>query len=89
MEAMPLAHARDAILARARWAIANGRTTERGLARLANISQPHTHNLLSLQRSCGIELADRISCALDALNADKNPPPEKPRRLAAVIPLAA
>ncbi len=48
----------------------NGEFTERGLARVTKISQPHLHNVLKLTRKLKIELADRLMdkfgiCVLD------------------------
>jgi len=38
----------------------NGEFTERGLARLIGVSQPHIHNVLKGKRKLQTELADRI-----------------------------
>jgi plasmid maintenance system antidote protein VapI len=40
--------------------IRNGELTERGLARLAGISQPHMHNVLKGVRTLSPEMADQI-----------------------------
>lgn len=46
-----------------RWRIRNGHLTERGLARLAGVSQPHMHNIMKGVRSFSPQLADRLlSC---------------------------
>jgi predicted transcriptional regulator len=47
--------------------IRNGELTERGLARLTGISQPHIHNVLKGHRSLSPDLADVI---LTRLNFD-------------------
>ncbi len=46
----------DALRARIR----NGELTERGLARLTGVSQPHVHNVLKGTRILSLDLADRI-----------------------------
>jgi hypothetical protein len=40
--------------------VSNGELTERGLARLVGISQPHMHNVLNGRRILSSELADQI-----------------------------
>jgi plasmid maintenance system antidote protein VapI len=40
--------------------IQRGEATERGLARLTCVSQPHLHNVLKGQRLLSIEMADEI-----------------------------
>ncbi len=47
--------------------IRSGEVTERGLARLARVSQPHFHNVLKGKRIFSIEMADEI---LRHLNID-------------------
>jgi hypothetical protein len=42
-----------------------GEVTERGLARIAGVSQPHMHNLLKRIRALSIGSADRLMHALD------------------------
>jgi len=49
----------------ARESVRNGEFTERGLARLTGVSQPHMHNVLKGVRFLSIKLADRILYALD------------------------
>lgn len=44
--------------------MANGEFTERGLARIAGISQPHIHHVFSGQRSLTPAVADVILAAL-------------------------
>ena len=44
----------------ARTHIRNGNTTERGLALLAGVSQPHLHNVLKGARQMTPDLADRL-----------------------------
>jgi transcriptional regulator with XRE-family HTH domain len=44
--------------------IRRGDLTERGLARLAGISQPHVHNALNGKRTFSREMADTILHAL-------------------------
>ena len=40
--------------------VQNGEATERSLARLAGLSQPHLHNVLKGKRSLSIDMADKI-----------------------------
>lgn len=40
--------------------VKNGELTERGLARMIGISQPHMHHILSGARTLSIENSDRI-----------------------------
>ena len=40
--------------------VRNGELTERGLARLVGISQPHMHNVLHGRRSFSIETTDEM-----------------------------
>jgi hypothetical protein len=51
---------RDALLEYVRARVRNGQLTERGLARLTGISQPHMHNLLKGIRTMSSETGDRI-----------------------------
>ncbi len=48
------------LLARVRTCVQNGQMTERGLARMVGISQPHMHHILKGARSLSLENADRI-----------------------------
>ena len=48
------------LLARVRTYVRNGELTERGLARMIGISQPHMHHILKGVRTLSIENADRI-----------------------------
>jgi transcriptional regulator with XRE-family HTH domain len=55
--------------------IRSGELTERGLARLAGISQPHVHNVLKGKRVFSLETADALLHVLhldllDLLNPD-------------------
>ena len=51
---------REALLKNLRSRVSNGELTERGLARLVGISQPHMHNLLKGARELSPEISDRI-----------------------------
>src|SRR5687767_3214666 len=51
---------RDALLECVRSRVRNGQLTERGLARLTGISQPHMHNVLKGIRTMSPEVGDRI-----------------------------
>ncbi len=52
------------LLGEIRRRIENGQLTERGLARLTRISQPHVHHVLSGKRGITPEVADRFMTAL-------------------------
>ena len=53
------------LLDTARQKVRSGAVTERGLARLCGLSQPHMHNVLKSIRSMSPEAADRLMHALD------------------------
>ena len=53
------------LLARVKTYVRNGELTERGLARMIGISQPHMHHILKGVRTLSIENADRILRRLD------------------------
>ncbi len=53
-----------------RWRVRNGEISERGLARLAGLSQPHVHNVLKGVRVLSPESADRLLRALGLNAAD-------------------
>jgi predicted transcriptional regulator len=55
----------DRLVSEARLRINNGELTERRLARVAGLSQPHVHNVLKGARVLSPEAADRILRALD------------------------
>ena len=40
--------------------VRSGELTERGLARLTRVSQPHIHNVLKEKRFLSMEMSDRI-----------------------------
>lgn len=61
---MHLAGIHEALFDMARRRIRAGEVTERGLARLCGISQPHLHNALKGVRSLSVESADRVMGAL-------------------------
>jgi transcriptional regulator with XRE-family HTH domain len=52
------------LLGHLRHRIRNGEITERSLARITGISQPHLHNVLKGKRSLSTEKADRILVCL-------------------------
>lgn len=56
-----------ALLEEVRRRVRNGQLTERGLARLAGISQPHLHHILKGKRGITPKLADRM---IDILSLD-------------------
>jgi transcriptional regulator with XRE-family HTH domain len=53
------------LLVRVKAYVRNGDLTERGLARMIGISQPHMHHILKGVRTLSIENADRILRRLD------------------------
>jgi len=53
------------LLTRVRTSVTNGELTERGLARMIGISQPHMHHILKGVRALSLENADRILRRLD------------------------
>ncbi|MGA2132731.1 MAG: helix-turn-helix transcriptional regulator [Bryobacteraceae bacterium] len=58
------------LLTEVRARVRNGEMTERGLARLAGLSQPHIHNVLKGARSLSLEASDRILRRLGVDMAD-------------------
>jgi len=76
------------LLTRLRSSVQNGDLTERGLARMIGISQPHMHHILKGARGLSVETADRILRTLDMsivdlLDADLfRIPPRKVRSMA-------
>lgn len=50
--------------------VRNGAVTERGLARMAGVSQPHIHNVLKGKRFFSLQKADQVllSLGLDILD---------------------
>jgi transcriptional regulator with XRE-family HTH domain len=40
--------------------VRNGHASERGLARLTGVSQPHLHNVLKGKRLLSLEMTDRV-----------------------------
>jgi transcriptional regulator with XRE-family HTH domain len=79
------------LLARVKSCVQNGEVTERGLARMIGISQPHMHHILKGVRSLSVETADRILRKLDISLLDllcaETPPPVLFRK--AMTPAAA
>jgi len=55
----------ERLIEAARQRVRSGATTERSLARLCGVSQPHMHNVLKNLRSLSPESADRLLAALD------------------------
>lgn len=58
------------LIGRLRERVRSGEITERRLAHLTQISQPHLHNVLSGKRRLSFEMADRILRRLDLKLAD-------------------
>ena len=57
---MTFSHLRQRLVEHLRHRIQSGETTERGLARIAGISQPHLHNVLKGKRVLSMDMADEI-----------------------------
>jgi len=55
-----LAHVQESLVEELRRRVRNGESTERALAKLTGISQPHMHNVLKGQRLLSADLADTI-----------------------------
>lgn len=74
---------RRELVANLRDRVRTGQATERGLARVTGVSQPHIHHVLKGKRLLSLEAADRI---LDGLQMDvldlvePAAPPPHPRR---------
>ncbi|MBZ2181039.1 MAG: helix-turn-helix domain-containing protein [Acidobacteria bacterium] len=60
MQVLLLAHIQERLVEELRRRVRNGETTERALAKLTGVSQPHMHNVLKGQRLLSSELADAI-----------------------------
>jgi hypothetical protein len=78
------------LLDAARRKVRNGEVTERALAQLAGISQPHLHNALKGIRALSPELADRLLMKLELTIIDLLEPAERAayQALTAPEPLA-
>jgi antitoxin component HigA of HigAB toxin-antitoxin module len=57
---MTLGDLQQRFIALLRKRIRNGELTERGLARMVGVSQPHMHNVLHGKRSFSIETTDNM-----------------------------
>lgn len=57
---MTLGDVQQRFLTHLRKRIRNGEITERGLARMVGVSQPHIHNVLSGKRSLSLATTDDI-----------------------------
>jgi hypothetical protein len=67
---MYLAEIQEALIQTALRRVRAGELTERGLARLCDISQPHLHNVLKRIRSLSTDSADRMMRALNLRTDD-------------------
>ena len=67
---MSFKHLEQRFLCELRERVRSGAVTERGLARLVGVSQPHIHNVLKGKRSFSLEKADQVlrSLGLDFLD---------------------
>jgi hypothetical protein len=45
--------------------VRSGAATERGIARISGISQPHLHNVLKGKRLLSMDKADEVLCSLE------------------------
>jgi plasmid maintenance system antidote protein VapI len=54
----------ERLRANLRLRVSTGEVTERGLARLSGVSQPHIHNVLKGKREFSPDMADRIMQSL-------------------------
>jgi antitoxin component HigA of HigAB toxin-antitoxin module len=52
------------LVAHLRTLVRSGDATERGLARLTGVSQPHMHNVLKGKRLLSLEMADQVIAQL-------------------------
>ena len=48
------------LIAHLRTLVQSGDTTERGLARITGISQPHMHNVINGKKFLSLEMADQV-----------------------------
>jgi predicted transcriptional regulator len=48
------------LISHLRQRVVNGELTERGLARITGVSQPHIHNVLKGKRYFSVEMADHV-----------------------------
>lgn len=60
--------------------VRNGGVTERGLARMAGVSQPHIHNVLKGKRFFSLQKADQVLLSLGLDIVDFVDPDEWNRR---------
>ena len=67
---MNFKHLEQRFLCELRERVRSGAVTERGLARLVGVSQPHIHNVLKGKRFFSLEKADQVlrSLGLDVLD---------------------
>ena len=67
---MNFKHLEQRFLCELRDRVRSGAVTERGLARLVGVSQPHIHNVLKGKRFFSLEKADQVlrSLGLDLLD---------------------
>ena len=68
------------LVASLRERVRSGEATERGLARITGISQPHIHNVLKGKRLLSCEAADTICRHLNLDLIDLVDPGDLPRR---------
>jgi hypothetical protein len=51
---------RERLVAHLRERVSSGELTERGLARISGVSQPHIHNVLKGKRVLSLEMSDAV-----------------------------
>ncbi len=64
MDALDFAELQRRLVAYLSEKVRNGEMTERRLARLTGVSQPHMHHVLCGKRGFSMEMADRVMKAL-------------------------
>jgi hypothetical protein len=64
MDALDFAELQRRLVAYLSEKVRNGEMTERGLARITGVSQPHMHHVLCGKRGFSMEMADRVMKAL-------------------------
>jgi transcriptional regulator with XRE-family HTH domain len=77
---MTLGDIQQRFVATLRKRIRSGELTERGLARMVGVSQPHMHNVLKGKRTFSVETADEIMRHLRMDVLDLIDPGERPER---------
>ena len=85
---MTFSEAQHRLLVELRTQIHNGHLTERGMARLTGVSQPHIHNVLKGVRNLSPQIADRLLKTFHLTLLDLSSPEELSQRAQTVRRLA-